>query len=54
MIVDDSSFQLTENGSLNVTLPDGHSNIFQQQENGLAQYCLDYVIEKCNYKTLTW
>ena len=54
MIVDDNSFQLTKNGSLKVTLPDGHSNIYQQQKNGPAQYCLDYVIEKCNYKTLTW
>ena len=54
MIVDDSSFQLSKNGSLKVTLPDGHSNIYQRQKNGPAQYCLDYVIEKCNYKTLTW
>ena len=49
MVVDDNSFQVMKDGKLNVTLANGNSKIF-----GKAQYCLEYVIKKCNYTTLNW
>ena len=51
MVVDDNSFQVMKDGSLNVTLANGKSRIYQQYVNGEAQYCLDLVTEKCNYKS---
>ena len=54
-LVDDNSFQVMNNGSLNVTLANGDSKIIQQNDaDGKSQYCLEYVTEKCNYTSLTW
>ena len=54
MVVDDNSFQVTKHGSLNVTLANGESMIYQQYANGEAQYCLELVTEKCNYTSFIW
>ena len=54
MVVNDSSFKVMDNGSLNVIHANGNSDTYQQQENGTVQYCLELVIEKCNYTSFIW